>query len=205
MRIPSILFVSAAVAGLAGCHSQDVDDRAGERLSQVRVSAERSAVYPTCRDRSTIAANCGLILKHAATEDFRTKFRDRKCVGKDEAACETLYQTMLDGWLAQRYVLADWRQVTLLCNSDPERCDDPVAYELLLVDSHNFKNRDNYAAAEKEIDHEREREQRRHGRAVAGVAIGLGVAAVAVASRRGPTCRSYPSAFSGVTTTVCTR
>ena len=204
MRFSSIFVAAAAVTGLAGCRSEAIEDRANERLNQEYTTAVRNAVYPTCPDRAVIAGNCGLILKHASTEDFRMKFRDRKCVGIEDAACETLYQSMLDAWLVQRYVLADWRKVALTCNSDPGRCDDPVAYELLLVDSHNYRIRDDYAGAEKEIEAQRQEEQARHVRGqVAAVSAGLGVAAAVAGVRRAPRCRSYPSAFTGVSTTVC--
>jgi hypothetical protein len=202
MRFPSIFFMS--VAGLAGCRSQAIDDRASEKLSEVRASAERNAVYPTCRDPATITGNCGLILKRASTEDFRVKFRESKCVGKDDAACETLYQKTIDAWLVQRYRSADWPEVALTCDGNPGRCDDPVAYELLLLDSHNLRIRDDYARAENQIEAHRAKAQREHVARQVSVASAV-IGEVAYASHEGPKCRSYPSAFSGVTNTVCTQ
>ncbi len=203
MRLQSILFmVAATVAGLAGCRSQAIDDRANEKLSDVRASAERNAVYPTCRDHTTITGNCGLILRRTSTEDFRAKFRDNRCVDKAEAACETLYQRMIDAWLVQRYRSADWGEVALTCDGNPGRCDDPVAYELLLLDSHNLHIRDDYARAENQIEAQREEAQRRHVAQQVSVASAV-LGEVANAAHKGPKCRSYPSAFSGVTNTVC--
>lgn len=191
------------VAGLAGCHSQAIDDHANDRLNNEHTYATRNARYATCPDRGVISGNCGLILRHASTEDFRVKFRDSKCVGKDEAACEAIYQRMLDAWLIKRYPLADWREVTLACDGDPGRCDDPVKYELLLVESHNVRIRDDYARAENQIEAERREAQRRHAEAQSE-GISQALTAVAIATHGGPRCHSYPSAFSGVTTTVCT-
>ena len=77
-----------------------------------------------------------------------------------------------------------------------------MAYELLLVDSHNVRVRDDYAREENEIEHDRRHAQSRHAAeqvAVAGAVLGT----VAAVTARGPVCRSYPSAFTGVTTTVC--
>ncbi len=196
--------VFAALVGLAGCRSGAVDDRANENLNEARVTAQRDAVYPTCPDRAVISGNCGLILKRASTEEFRTKFRDVKCVGRDAPACEQLYQKMIDAWLVQRYRLADWGAVTLSCNSDPGRCDDPVHYELLLVDSHNRRVRDDAARAETEIEERREREQDAHVTHQVKVASAV-LGEVAYAVHDGPKCRSYPSVFAGVTNTVCTR
>lgn len=204
MRLsPTILLSTVLVAMLAGCRSQAIDDRANDKLSDARASAERNAIYPTCRDRSTITGNCGLILERASTEDFRVKFRERKCVGKEDAACETLYRKMLDAWLIQRYRLADWREVGLTCDGSPGRCDDPVAYELLLLDSHNRRIRDDAARAENEIEARREEEQNRHvDEQVTTASVVVGEIGYAV--HKGPKCRSYPSAFFGVTNTVCT-
>lgn len=200
----SFLVWVATVVGLAGCHSQAIDDRANEKLSDERTYATRNARYPTCPDRGVISGNCGLILKHASTEDFRVKFRDSKCVGKDDAACEALYQRMIDAWLITRYPLADWRKVVLACDSDPGRCDDPVKYELLLVDSHNVRIRDDAARAENEIEAERQDAQSRHVAAQIDT-TGRILGEVAYATHKGPKCRSYPSLFGGVTNTVCTQ
>lgn len=192
------------VVGLAGCRSQAIDDRANERLSDERTYATRNARYPTCPDRGVIAGNCGLILKHASTEDFRVKFRNAKCVGKEDAACEALYQRMIDAWLVKRYPLADWREVGLACDGDPGRCDDPVKYELLLVDSHNLRIRDDFARAENQIEADREEAQEHHMHQQV-TAVSEVVGEVAYVTHRGPKCRSYPSAFTGVTNTVCSQ
>jgi hypothetical protein len=204
MTSRSSLFVTAAFVGLVGCRSGAIDDRANAQLNDARVSAERDAIYPTCPDRAVIAGNCGLILKRASTEDFRTKFRDLKCVNKDAATCEALYQRMIDAWLAQRYRFADWSAVALTCDSDPGRCDEPVQYELLLVDSHNHHVRDEAARAENEIEARRARDQARHVARQVAVASAV-IGEVAYATHDGPKCRSYPSVFAGVTNTVCTR
>ena len=201
MRFRCFLVVGA-VAGLAGCRSAAIDDRANDRINDAHTTAVRRSFSPTCPDKGVVSGNCGLVLKGAATEDFRVKFRDLKCVDKDTAQCELLYQRMLDATLKQRYRLADWNEVTLTCDANPGKCDDPVAYELLLVDSHNVRVRDDYAREENEIEHERRSAQSRHAAeqvAVAGAVLGT----VAAVTARGPVCHSYPSAFTGVTTTVC--
>ncbi len=194
--------VTLSLAGLAGCRSQAIDDRANERLSDERTHATSNARYPTCRDPAEISATCGLILKRASTEDFRVKFRATKCMVKDDAACETLYQRMIDAWLVKRYPLADWSAVGLTCDAEPGRCDDPVAYELLLVDSQNLRNRDDFAGAENRIEAEREAAQARHVNRQVAVAMRV-AGEVGYALHQGPKCRSYPSAFSGVTNTIC--
>lgn len=201
MRLHCLVIIGAAT-GLAGCRSSAIDDRASDRISEAHTTAVRRAFSPTCPDRNVVAGNCGLVLKRAATEEFRIKFRDLKCVDKTTEQCELLYQRMLDASLKQRYRLADWNEVALTCDANPGKCDDPVAYELLLVDSHNYRVRDDYAREENEIERDRRVAQARHVNeqiAVAGMVAGT----VAAATVRGPVCRSYPSAFTGVTTTVC--
>ena len=203
MRTPWFLLAAAAAAtAITGCRSAAIDDRANERINDAHAAAVRRAFSPTCPEKGVVSGNCGLVLKRAATEDFRVKFRDLKCVDKDTATCETLYQRMLDATLKQRYRLADWDEVALTCDANPGKCDDPVAYELLLVDSHNVRVRDDYAREEQEIENERRHAHSRHAAtqvAAAGALVGT-VAAVAV---RGPVCHSYPSAFTDVTMTVC--
>jgi hypothetical protein len=198
----SWIVLAAAATALGGCRSGAIDDRANERVSEARVTAERQAVYPTCRDRDVVAGNCGLVLKRASTEAFRTRFRDLKCVGKDTETCELLYQKMLDASLQQRYRLADFREVALTCDASPGRCDDPVAYELMLLDSHNLRVRDDYARAENEIEASRRRDQHRHVATQIAAATAV-VDSAALVMNGGRACRTYPSAFSGVTTTVC--
>lgn len=203
MTSRSFVWWAAAAVGMIGCRSGAIDDRANENVNEARVSAEREAIYPTCPDRAAVGGNCGLILRRASSEDFRTKFRDLKCVGKDAPTCEQLYQKMIDAWLAQRYRLADWGAVALSCDSDPGSCDDPVRYELRLVDSHNHRVRDDAARAENEIEARREREQSAHMNRQVAVASAV-IGEVAYATHDGPKCRSYPSVFAGVTNTICT-
>lgn len=185
-----------------GCHHQAIDDHADAQLAEARSSAERAAVYPTCKNPQEITGGCGLVLKHATTEDFRTKFRDKKCTGRTDAQCETLFQRTIDAWLVQRYGLADFEAAARVCDSDPVRCDDPVQYELLLLDSHNKRVREGAARAELEIEAARREAHRRDGQATAEV---VGTAIDLAASRPAPRCRAYPTVVEGVTTVVCSK
>ncbi|MBS2016074.1 MAG: hypothetical protein JST00_24550 [Deltaproteobacteria bacterium] len=186
----------------AACHDRAIDDHAEAQLAEARSSAERAAVYPTCKNPSEISAGCGLVLKRASTEDFRVKFREKKCAGRSDAQCEALFQRMLDAWLVQRYGLADFDAAARTCDADPGRCDDPAQYELLLLDSHNKRVREGAARAELEIEAARRAAHQRDAQektAVVGAAIDLAT------SRPAPRCRAYPTVVSGVTTVVCAR
>lgn len=186
----------------AGCHRQAIDDRANQKVTQVLARAERAAVYPSCADHAPIGPGCGLYMKRASTEEFRILFRDAKCQGRAAEDCQALYQRAIDAWLAQRYISADWRAVALTCDANPGRCDDPAAYELLLLDSHNFHVRDAAARAENEIELGRRAAHRRDAReGVATLTAAVGTAALLTLGA--PKCRTYPSVFEGVTTTIC--
>jgi hypothetical protein len=204
-HLPRFALVAAS-AGLsvfaAGCHTQAINDRANEQLADVRAHAENTVVYPTCPNRAPIGGNCGLLLKRATTESFRERFRTQKCAGRTEEVCETLYQRMLDASLQQRYTKADWQAAALTCDANPGHCEDPVAYELLLLDSHNKSIRDETARAENEIERERARAHRRDAARAAAI-TGAVIGEVAYQTHSGPKCRTYPSVFAGITNTVC--
>jgi len=190
-----------AFCALVGCRNQAIDDYIDTQVGEARGVAERSAVYPTCKVPEEITASCGLVLKRASTEDFRTKFREKKCANKTDAECETLYQRMLDAWVVQRYYLADFEMAARACDANPGRCDDPTQYELLLLDSHNKKVRDGAARAEIDLEEKRREAHRRDGQEKSEL-VG---AAIGVVARAAPRCRAYPTVVAGVTTVVCAK
>lgn len=190
-----------AFCALVGCRNQAIDDYIDTQVGEARGIAERSAVYPTCKVPEEITASCGLVLKRASTQAFRTKFREKKCASKTDAECETLYQRMLDAWVVQRYYLADFETAARACDADPGRCDDPTQYELLLLDSHNKKVRDGAARAEIELEAKRREAHRRDAQEKSEL-VG---AAVDVVARPAPRCRAYPTVAAGVTTVVCAK
>ena len=204
MRTPALLlFLASAPIALAlgGCHTHAIDDRADAQLTEIYASGERAAIYPTCADHSPIGANCGLYTRRASTEEFRALFREKKCAGRTDEECQTLYQRAIDAWLERRYTGADWHGVALTCDANPGHCDDPVSYELLLLDSHNRAVRDATARADNEIEAGR-RAAHRHDveQAVATTTAIIGTAAYLATT---PKCRSYPSVVENVTTTIC--
>lgn len=202
MRGALLLSFFSLMTIASGCRNQAIDDHAEAQLAEARSTAERAAVYPTCKNPEEISGGCGLVLKKATTEDFRRRFRDKKCAGKTDEQCEKLFQRMLDAWLVQRYGLADFDAAARACDSDPGRCDDPVGYELLLLDSHNKRVREGAARAELEIEAARREAHRRdaHEKAeVVGAAIDLAT------QRPAPRCRAYPTVVAGVTTVVCAK
>lgn len=189
--------------GLVGCHSGAIDDRANEEIADVRARAEHRAIYPTCADKAPLGAGCGMLLAYAGTEEYRARFRAAWCVSADEAECQARFQRAIDGWLARRYFAADWGSVADVCDRDPTACADPKHYELLLVESHNAAVRDRAARDEDAIEARRAREHRADAARTIAVADQV-LGEVAYAAHRGPKCRSYPSVFSGVTSTICT-
>ncbi len=143
-------------------------------------------------------------LKHTAKESFREKFRQRVCKERNDEECQTAFNRYVDAHLARRYFAADWDKVTQYCDLNPTKCDDPVNFELALVDSHNATIRNAHAEEENRIEAERARRQAAYRAMVTETVIGV-VNEVAYATHKGPKCRSYPSILTGDTLTTCSR
>jgi hypothetical protein len=107
---------------------------------------------------------------------------------------------MIDAELHARYAAADFVKVATTCDRSPPKCDDPVAYERLLLESHNASVQTRHADDEAVIEHKRHDAHFDADRR----ALAL-VGEVAAALSTEPKCRSYPSAFSEVTYTICAR
>jgi hypothetical protein len=195
MRLAFVLLLASPLLAV-GCSHPGID-RAAEREIDVASDRARSAiVYASCPD-SKLGPDCGLIIRFARTEDFRTKFRDRACQGKTSDECEAAFQRLIDAELERRYSAADWSAVARECDLSPPKCEDPAVYEQLLVGSHNRAIQGRFAEDEARINEER---RRRQAEAHARDMRALGE--VAYLLHDGPKCRSYPSAFGG-TNTIC--
>ena len=137
-RAIALLFSSLALAApLAACHATEIDVRAEAKLAESRTVAERRILYATCTDGAGLGAGCGLLTRVAGTDAFRAKFRDKVCEQKTREACQEAYERMIDAELERRYRFADHAAVDSECRLHPGRCDDGVAYEKLLMTSHN--------------------------------------------------------------------
>lgn len=196
-----LLFASIA---LGGCASAAIDQRAAKDSSDARVNAADAYLGPSCRDGSRFGPTCGLVTELVAAEDFRTSFRDKRCVTLDEASCQTAYQRAYEGWLTQRYDAADFAEVGRTCDRYPQRCAAMRDYELRLLDSHNRHIGDRVIDAEYTIEHERREAQARHTQAQLDATAEV-VGEILYQTHDGPKCRSYPSVFGGTVNTLCTR
>ena len=192
-----------ATVALVGCTSRAVDERAAKDVADLHVNAAGAFLTVGCRDGSAFGPSCGLVTEHVATAEFRTLFRDKKCVGLGDAACQAAYQQALDTWMRQRYNAADFAQVARLCDPTPHECVG-TKYELRLLESHNRETSEAVIAAEVDIDDRRAAEQRRRVDDQWDTAAGI-AGEIIYLTHDGPTCQSYPSIFSGVTNTICSR
>ncbi|MFT3768563.1 MAG: hypothetical protein QM820_24215 [Minicystis sp.] len=120
-----------------GCMSAAIDRSADAQIAEVRAQTESAVVNTSCPDGRPLAASCGLMLRHYASEEFRAKFRESFCKDMSTEVCQTRYERMINARLEERYYAADHAAVTRTCDANPGRCDDPVAYEMALLDSHN--------------------------------------------------------------------
>jgi hypothetical protein len=184
---------------LSGCGAATIDQHYDAALAAADESAASQFVYATCPS-SEIGPSCGLILRHTAGDAFRERFRVRACKEKTPEACEDAYQRSVEAELGRRYFLADWAGVARQCDLSTPTCDDVVVYEKMLVQSHNDVVRMRSLDREAQIEAER-REAKARATRVALATAGE----IAFALHPGPKCRTYPSVFSGVTNTVCTR
>lgn len=156
MRLLLVLFLPLAV----GCASDAINAHAEAATTSANRSAEARVVYASCPGGAAIGPSCGLILKRVAQDDFRNKFRDQKCASLDDDACQALFQSSVDQWLADRYYLADFAAVDAECRRHPGKCDDPVAHEEIMLDLHNARVRAELANDEEAIEQDRQIRQR---------------------------------------------
>jgi len=184
------------------CHAADIDARADAKLADARASAVRQIDYVRCADGAPFGPGCGLVSRVAGTDAFRERFRAKVCGALTPDACQTAYDRMIDAELATRYPAADWQGVGRECDRRPGLCSDGVAYEKLLLSSHNARVQADYAEDEQKIDAERAAQHRADSEAaVRDVGALIDTAAVLGGAR---VCHSYPSVFGGEDT-VCSR
>jgi hypothetical protein len=196
---PNLVIACAPALLLSACHATTIDSHANAELADTRRGAEHAIDYATCADGSRFGPNCGLIMRIAASDDFRERFRAKVCETKAQAECDDAYRRMIDAEMARRYFAADRAEVARTCDLHAGTCDDGVAYERLLLGSHNRHVQAQYAEDEARIEAERTAVHRADAddaaRAVVETMDLLG---------GGTVCHSYPSAFGGQTT-VCGR
>ena len=190
--------ILATLLLLGACSTQVIDDRANEQLAELRTDAERAAVYTTCPQGRELGPNCGLLTRWFADDVVRERFRDAHCQQRTAEECQERYERMLGAQLEKRYYGADFAAVARDCDADPQRCDDIVGYERMLVDSHNARVR--LWAAEREGRIESER---RNAKSKQDAQVVRAVGEVFYFLHDGPKCRSFPSVFDGVTNTTC--
>lgn len=198
-----ISLAALALVGLFGCASPTIDERAAKDVSDLHANASGAFVNSSCGSGARFTPTCGLLSTFVSTEDFRTRYRDRRCPGHDDEGCQLAFQRAFDSWLAHRYYAADFKEVARSCDLYPARCQSAADFELRLLDSHNQHVRDQVIDADSRIEEQRQMEQARHRQAQAEVMYGV-LRTIDYVTHDGPKCRSYPSMFGGVNT-LCDR
>lgn len=140
-------------------------------------------------------------MRRLADEEFRKLFRDNYCKASTAAQCQTRYERMINARLEQRYYAADQASVTRTCDANPGRCDDLVAYEMLLLDAHNARVLQEGARAELRLEHDRRRAHAADVNATIRSTEEISDE-VAYHLHKGPKCRSFPNVFGGANT-IC--
>lgn len=162
--------VVVALGLLAGCSSQAIDDRAYAQVADVRSAGSRAEVRPTCPDPARpLTAECGLLAEGLRSEEFLRKFEQAHCQGLTAEACLERHDEYYARRLRERYHAANTASVDQVCDARPDRCDDPVDYERLLLRSHNARITERVTEASHAIEAERVVAQRRHREGQAAV------------------------------------
>jgi len=189
-------------SGCANVHATIDREANGERRS-LEAWSDRMYAFASCKDGG-VGDRCGLIVEHTAKESFREKFRERVCAAQDADGCQKAFNRYVDAQLARRYFAADRDEVARTCDLGPPKCDDSIAFERLLLASHNAAVRVKHVEAEEQIEAER---ARRHNARNEEVAAGLvaALAAGAAVTQLAAKCKSYADVFTGRTLTTCSQ
>jgi hypothetical protein len=161
--------IACGVLGLAfavGCGAPAADERAAD-VNTVNADANaqnarndretaHAMMKPVCRSGKPIGGHCGLIVKRAEMDDFRASFRDKKCAGITDDACQDLFESSIEGWLQERYKFANFEQVDKVCDASKDKCAAPSDREILLQQSHNDALGQVATATANKIEEERE-------------------------------------------------
>ena len=196
MAFPSQLFLVVPLLSVGCMQAVDHPERHAEtRFDDLRARSDANLRSDTCDDGEAFGAKCGLLLERAQTEDFRTSFREKRCVEVDANTCQARFDGALDEWLAERYYAADVRRVAQVCTEHPGACDSPVSYERMLLQSHNRFVRSDTERMATEIRSDLEDERARRdaaGREITLQAITLGTVVLATHGHCHPSVFAAP-------------
>lgn len=92
---------------------------------------------PTCDDGEKLAPDCGLITEQLATLRYRRAFLKKYCAGATADQCQHRYFDKVAAALAERYPYADPAAVGRNCRKPDADCHNLVAYELVVLETHN--------------------------------------------------------------------
>ena len=167
----------------AGCANAQIDDRANRKIAEIRADRTDMIMIPSCGPNATIGSDCGLLTDRVAMPDFRASFREKKCVGDTQEACDEKLDRAFGAWLLQRYTLADARLVEVSCDANPGECDAPAQYERMLLASHNQAVLDLTARRENDVEEQRAEEHAIDDARRAALAAGVVTTGAILAAR----------------------
>jgi len=126
-----------AAALVSGCRGAAIEAQANHDVEAIRSDTRGFLLEESCTDGAPLHDRCGLITQRVAMQDFRDSFAAKKCGTDTTEVCQAKFDSAVDAWLLQRYMLADLAAVEATCGRTPERCTDGRNYELVLLRSHN--------------------------------------------------------------------
>jgi hypothetical protein len=147
-RLSAVALMAAIVT--PSCGASSIREQTNEEVGEIRSETKSLVVNTRCEDPNAYASSCGMMMKRLATPEFLADFRENHCRDLTEEKCDDRYNRMIAARLSQRYPLAEYQRIQQSCDANPGQCDDLVAYEQLLLYSHNAQVR--RQGAMKELD-----------------------------------------------------
>jgi hypothetical protein len=143
------LFLVACAASSAACEEGSPPARSAENIHaeyEARALAlnkkwEAEIVWPRCENPAK-SGRCGLVWDELRRGEYLKRFVRDRCHEKDPSAiaseaCAKLFDAAFETTLRQWYPRAVALEVQQFCESRPDKCGSPGAYELQWLTSHD--------------------------------------------------------------------
>jgi hypothetical protein len=118
---------------------QAINDQANAQLDEARALTAREKRYATCDEPRPPEALCGTISGSFWNDSNVTRAITVDCHGVADANC-TMF--LVDRWfrlLGDRYPGADMGEIRDYCAAHSAECEEPLAFELVWLRSHNHQ------------------------------------------------------------------
>ncbi len=101
-----------------------------------------------------VKQHCGLVFNEIASPELFADFVRGVCHSFDGTVtteCSAKFMDMFIARLGERYIAADWSAISLKCRAYPLGCQQPIAVERIVLESHNAGVRAWYTKSTQEV------------------------------------------------------